>query len=209
MDIFQEPIVTVIGRNLAIKTPFSLKNQIEAIPGRSWNRKLRVWEVPANQESIRYIKAIAPNAQINPKVYDLLRQIGDKKTKIETQKDIPWQKQTPILPMPLTVKPFQHQIAAYNVVGTIFGIWDDTPSTDSGAGLYMEQGTGKTLVTVAVAGRMLLDDIISKMLVVAPSSVVPVWKKEFDDFADFSYEVIALDGDSKKRMAAIDNWSQQ
>lgn len=206
MDIFQEPIVTVNGNSFAIKSSITLKDSIKSIPGRAWNKKLGIWEVPANQESLRYIKAIAPNALIDKRVYELLRQAEQRKAQIKNQKDIPWQEQTPILPMPLIVKPFQHQIAAFNVVGTIFGIWGDKPNRDSGAGLYMEQGTGKTLVTVAIAGRMLLENMIKRMFVVAPASVVPVWKKEFDDFAGFPYEVKLLEGDSKKRMADLDNW---
>lgn len=71
------------------------------------------------------------------------------------------------------------------------------------AALLMEMGTGKTLVTIAVAGRMALDGRIRRMLIVAPASVCGVWEAEFFRAADFTYRLELLLGDSAKRKAAL------
>lgn len=203
--MFEPPILKVKGNNFTVLNSFPIKDAIKSIPGRSWDKRTKSWDLPANQESLSYLKAIAPDVIIQPDVYRVLDEANARSQKIADQKDIPWQEQLPMGVMPITVKPFQHQVAAFNVVGAIFGLWDDLHE-NSGAGLYMEQGTGKTLATVALAGRMFLDKVIKRMLVVAPASVVPVWPKEFDDFANFGYEVIALEGNSKKKSATLADW---
>jgi len=204
-DLLQEPTISVFGKHFIIHHTFAIKEQIKTIPGRAWNPSKKAWVVPANEESLRALLSIAPEAVVDPAVKELL---ADRKAKLEairSQKDVPWQDQIPMKTMPISVRPFQHQIAAYNVVGTIFGLWGEL-SKDAGAGLYMEQGTGKTLSTIAVAGRMFLDGHINRMLVIAPASVVPVWPKEFRDFADFPYDVQALEGSSSKRASLLQKW---
>jgi len=64
-------------------------------------------------------------------------------------------------------------------------------------------GTGKTITTIAAAGTMFRQHKITKMLVVAPKSIVDVWQQEFDKFADFPYSVAVLDGDSTKKADTI------
>lgn len=41
------------------------------------------------------------------------------------------------------------------------------------------------------------------MLVFAPASVVPVWPKEFDEYADFPYQVVPLEGPGAKRKKTL------
>ncbi len=155
--------------------------------------------------SLRMMLNIAPNIIVREGVHEFLEKRKAEEAEVLRQKNIPWQEQVAIRKMPIRVRPFQHQIAGYNVVGSIFGLWD-TPR-NAGAGLYMEQGTGKTLTTIAVAGRMFLDGLIKKMLVVAPASVVPVWPQEFKSFAAFPYDVRPLEGPSSKKIATLGGWA--
>ena len=46
---------------------------------------------------------------------------------------------------------------------------------------------------------------VSKVLIVAPTSVCAVWPKEFHDYADFKYTVKVLLGDKKSRLKALDD----
>ncbi len=46
---------------------------------------------------------------------------------------------------------------------------------------------------------------VSKVLIVAPTSVCAVWPKEFHDNADFKYTVKVLLGDKKSRLKALDD----
>lgn len=44
---------------------------------------------------------------------------------------------------------------------------------------------------------------IKKVLIVAPTSVCSVWPKEFDEYADFKYNVAVLLGEKQKRLATL------
>lgn len=54
-----------------------------------------------------------------------------------------------------------------------------------------------------IAGRLFIDGKIRRMLVVAPSSVCPVWPSEFRKFGAFPSRVAVLQGDKNKRLAAL------
>jgi len=62
------------------------------------------------------------------------------------------------------------------------------------AALLMEQGTGKTLVAIGLMGYRHLKHNVSRILVVAPLSVVPFWKTEIERSADFPVKVVDLTG---------------
>ena len=72
-----------------------------------------------------------------------------------------------------------------------------------GFGFLFEMGCGKTLTAIAVAGTAYQLGKIRKVLIVAPTSVCAVWPKEFEEYADFRYNVQVLLGDKKKRLAAL------
>ncbi len=72
-----------------------------------------------------------------------------------------------------------------------------------GFGLLFEMGCGKTLTAIAIAGQGYKLGKVKKLLVVAPTSVVSVWPKEFDAFADFPYIVRAMQGTARKKVEAL------
>ena len=72
--------------------------------------------------------------------------------------------------------------------------------TNHGFGLLYEMGCGKTLTAIAITGAAFLKGKVKKLLVVAPASVVPVWSKEFDNFADFPYMVGTMQGTANKKI---------
>lgn len=71
--------------------------------------------------------------------------------------------------------------------------------------ILAEMGTGKTMITIALAGALYNNNKIKKLLIVAPLSIVPVWKEEFDKFADFNYHLQTLDGNTRKKQDALRN----
>ena len=74
-----------------------------------------------------------------------------------------------------------------------------------GFGLLFEMGCGKTLTAIAVAGAGYQIGKIKRVLIVAPTSVVAVWPKEFQDYAAFPYTIKTLLGDKKSRIKALDD----
>lgn len=66
------------------------------------------------------------------------------------------------VPVKKGVSLFQHQIRAYNIMLALYGYLDKSvpPSGGSGAALFMEMGTGKTLAAISVTGRLFLDNRI-------------------------------------------------
>lgn len=60
------------------------------------------------------------------------------------------------------------------------------------------------MTAIATMGAMYEAGAIKKVLIVAPTSVVSVWPKEFDDYADFKYKVNVLLGAKQKRIAQLD-----
>ena len=71
-----------------------------------------------------------------------------------------------------------------------------------GFGLLFEMGCGKTLTALAIAGAAYEKGKIQKVLIIAPTSVVAVWPKEFQEFADFKYTCRTLLGEKSQRIEA-------
>ena len=72
----------------------------------------------------------------------------------------------------------------------------------------MRIGTGKTLTSIIVTGKLYQKEKISKVLIVAPLSILGVWEEEFLKFANFSYELKVLTGsvaNKKKQLKEFKN----
>ena len=63
---------------------------------------------------------------------------------------------------------------------------------NKGFALLFEMGCGKTLTAIAIAGAAYKGGYIKKVLIIAPTSVVAVWPKELEEFADFPFTVQTL-----------------
>ena len=65
--------------------------------------------------------------------------------------------------------------------------------------ILAEMGTGKTLISIGIAGELYLKGKINKALIVAPLSITKVWEEEFEKFADFEYQLKVLEGSTEKK----------
>ena len=101
--------------------------------------------------------------------------------------------------MPIRAHPYEHQQRAYAFACRSFGLTGRNPPPSRGVALLMEMGTGKSLTTIAVAGRLWLDQRIERMLIVAPLSILGVWREEFRKFADFPYSLAVLNGSGSRK----------
>lgn len=75
--------------------------------------------------------------------------------------------------------------------------------TSKSVAILAEMGTGKTLITIALAGCLYNNQKIKKMLIVAPLSIVSVWESEFKKFADFDFNIQVLDGTTQKKYQTL------
>ena len=108
--------------------------------------------------------------------------------------------------MPIKAHPYEHQQRAYEFACRMFGLTGHDPPPSRGVALLMEMGTGKTLTTIAVAGRLYLDGKIIRMLIVAPLSILGVWQEEFRKFADFAYSLTVLNGVGRENPRICDRF---
>ena len=100
------------------------------------------------------------------------------------------------LKLPIRAAPYRHQqeAAAYAL---------DRLADGGGAALLMEMGTGKTLTTIAIVGRLWQEKRIRRLLVVAPLSILGVWEDEFRKFADYDYSLAVLEGTGARKADTI------
>lgn len=80
------------------------------------------------------------------------------------------------IPVPLKTVPYSHQVRA-------FGFASSIPQ----AALFMDQGTGKTMVAIAVTGKRYQENEVKRVLVVCPKAVKPVWPRELKKHAGFKW----------------------
>ena len=71
--------------------------------------------------------------------------------------------------------------------------------------LLAEMGTGKTLISIGIAGALFQKGEIQRLLIVAPLSIVSVWDEEFSKFADFDYQLAVLEGSTKKKFDILNH----
>ncbi len=112
------------------------------------------------------------------------------------------------LMMPLKAVPYEHQKNAFAFTCEKFGVFDGRIKS-RGVALLMEMGTGKTVVSIAVAGCLYQHGKVNRVLVVAPLSIVGVWKEEFEKFADFPYSLTVLKGTAAKKKEQLTKLSEE
>lgn len=98
--------------------------------------------------------------------------------------------------LPIRAAPYEHQRRA-----AAFAL--DRLDQGGSAALLMEMGTGKTLTSIGIVGRLRMAGLISRLLIVAPLSILGVWRDEFDRFAGYDYSLLVLEGTAAKKADAI------
>ena len=185
------PSVALAGDRLQVYNCYRFKDALKQI-GCRWNPEGKAWSLMATPANFRKLTQAVPGLKVDKSIVAKMTEAALAEAE---QQSTTWDNAQPIEPMPLKTVPFKHQVAAYNLALS-------KPSS----GLLMEQGCGKTMTAIAVAGRRFQKGEVSRVLVVAPASVVPVWPKEFDLHADFSHEVKALEGSTAKRAGLLQAW---
>lgn len=95
--------------------------------------------------------------------------------------------------LPIKVKPYNHQIKAFNFAIKKLKL-DCGEDAIGSCALLMDMGLGKSLTSVAVIGYAFQHKRINKVLIICPTSIINVWITEFKKFADYDYTIEALTG---------------
>lgn len=98
--------------------------------------------------------------------------------------------------LPIRAAPYEHQRRA-----AAFAL--DRLSRGSGAALLMEMGTGKTVTSIGIVGQLWKERRIARLLIVAPLSILGVWRDEFDRFAGYDYCLSVLEGTAARKADTI------
>lgn len=77
-------------------------------------------------------------------------------------------------------------------------------TVNKGFGFLFEMGTGKTLTSIATMGAMYSMGAIERVLIVAPTSVCPVWPQDIGNYADFKFRVGVLTGTKEHRLRELE-----
>lgn len=191
MSISHFPELTTDTTKFILTCSFQDKDAAKSVPGAKWDAKLRRWTYPATPYSLRDLKMVFPHVIVDPAVLADVEALRLRNEKVEAIKGA----DDAEVAMPIRAVPFVHQRKAFQMAHT-------TPHI----ALLFEQGCGKTLEAIAISGADFLAGRLQRMLILAPKSVVPVWPKEYERFADFPYQVAALRGTSlqkQKQFAAF------
>lgn len=182
-------------QRIVLRCNYTDRELAKAIPGYKWDGTLKRWTYPVHPDTLRQIKETFPLANIDLEVLAAVSEIAQRQQQAARLKSAGWEQAEPLEPMPIRTRPFRHQVLGYNLGITLPAV-----------ALLMEQGCGKTLTSVAIAGRRFQRGEVRRVLICAPSSVVPVWPKEFEQYADFPHDVRALEGPVREREKVLANW---
>ena len=105
--------------------------------------------------------------------------------------------------LPIRVTPYQHQVDGFQFACGMLGL--NTGLSGGGIAFLMEMGTGKTLTSIAVIGALVRAGKVRRVLIVAPLSILGVWREEFGKFAAFEYTLTVLSGPSEKKADTLRN----
>jgi SNF2 family DNA or RNA helicase len=169
---------------IKLSESYLYRDSIKEVAGRRYDGAEKAWYIPLTEQNIALVQMLG--AEIAGDLRDVFK--AEKPTFAEVK---------PIQRMPIRAAPYQHQIAAFNFALGLFN------NNRRGVAILADMGTGKSLMSVAVAGALYEGGRISKMLVVCPKSIVGVWEGELKKFADFEYTAVTLEGDSGKKADSL------
>ena len=158
-----------------------------------WNRAARTYSAPVSLDLLDTLAGIFPLPDF---IETERRRLAGVARELDAQRAAA--EPAPLVPYPVRAKLFRHQVRAANMA-----LIQLSSKPSAGFGLLFEMGCGKTLTAVAIMGALYRQRKITRVLVVAPSSVCSVWPHDLAAFAAFPYEVRVLLGEKKQRLEVL------
>lgn len=158
-----------------------------------WNKAARTYSAPVTLDLLDVLAQIFP---LPDTVEAERRRLAGIARQLDAQRAA--SEPAPLTSYPVRAKMFRHQVRAANMA-----LIQLSSKPSAGFGLLFEMGCGKTLTAIAIMGALYCQHKITRVLVVAPSSVCSVWPHDLAAFAAFPYEVRVLLGEKKQRLEAL------
>lgn len=158
-----------------------------------WNKAARTYSAPVTLDLLDVLAQIFP---LPDTVEAERRRLAGIARQLDAQRAA--SEPLPLTSYPVRAKMFRHQVRAANMA-----LIQLSSKPSAGFGLLFEMGCGKTLTAIAIMGALYCQHKITRVLVVAPSSVCSVWPHDLAAFAAFPYEVRVLLGEKKQRLEAL------
>ena len=98
------------GTHIRIYDAFKIKESIKEITGRFYDADDKAWLIPYSEANAALLGLLGVELD------DSL---------CEAKKEEKTENETPIIPMPIKAKPYQHQIRAFNFAMKMFGVGGD------------------------------------------------------------------------------------
>lgn len=200
----QRPLVTVEDEKLVFYSRFQDRDLIKKLfpKGLRWDSTKKAWRLPPvtadNVTSFRTLLEEFPATQEAEKeIATVEAQVQHFQNQLAEGLKIKVHGPQTSVSLPVKVQPYEHQIRAFEFCRRL----------DHSA-LLMEQGTGKTLVAIALLGHWWKTEGLQRALIVAPKSVMPEWERQFEELADFSYRLMLLTGSLEDRKDMLKNWPE-
>ena len=105
---------------IVIYDAYLYREVIKEIQERYWDPVRKVWIVPFNAESVSTLRIIG--CEFKGALIDMVSSLIENNDKLELPVEA-------IEPMPIKVKPYQHQVQAYNFIGNLLGFFTAGGST--------------------------------------------------------------------------------
>jgi len=188
---YQIPRLTLRNGRLLLRCPFADRELAKAVASARWDPLAKGWSYSVRPEVLADLRRLFPTLQVDPEASEAVRRVAEREAMARAVKEMADDGNLDV-ELPVLVKPFLHQKKAFKIGITLPNV-----------ALLMEMGTGKTLTSIAIAGHRWKYDGLRRVLVVAPLSVVPVWPREFADYAAFPVDCRALKGTSAEKAGML------
>ena len=178
------------GRVILAQIEPARMEKLKAIRMLRWDRARQTYSAPI---SLDLLNALATIFRLPDFIEKERRQLDYIARRIEGERSAAHP--VPLVPYPVKADLYAHQIRAANMAMLQF-----SGRRSAGFGLLFEMGCGKTLTAIAIMGALYIRREITRVLVVAPTSVCSVWPHDLEAFAAFPFEARVLLGEKGKRL---------
>lgn len=164
-------------RRLVMTVPFYLADVAREFPSRRFEPKTKTWRLPLVKSNVQHLAEVRRkyDFDITP---DAQAAIDDYEKLTAAPKKVPFPQHVYDFTKSQTgFKPMAHQVT---MLDTSWGL--------KASAWFAKMGTGKTFATIHLAFARWVAGEIDAVVIVCPSTLRSVWRKEFAKFATGPYE---------------------